>query len=150
MLRKFFTTLLLGLRVPGNLRERPLCVIRTRIQEAVVECPDGMVYFPLEVTQGVPPFGGVNGLDDFIAAGCDGTNSTCVVRIHMELYALCRLLHHSRFVLSLLVWTQGSKSLLGHIAVTSILRLLVEASLREGRPRPRQRMFCSFVSRYLS
>lgn len=39
-----------------------------------------MVYLPLEVTQGVPPFGGVNGLDDFVAAGCDGTNSTCVVR----------------------------------------------------------------------
>lgn len=52
-----------------------------QIQNAVVECPDGMVYQPLEVTQGVPPFGGVNGLDDFIAAGCDSTNSTCVVRI---------------------------------------------------------------------
>lgn len=46
-----------------------------------MECPDGMVYSPLEVTQGVPPFGGVNGLDDFVAAGCDGTTSTCVVRI---------------------------------------------------------------------
>ena len=45
-----------------------------------MECPDGMVYSPLEVTQGVPPFGGVNGLDDFVAAGCDGTTSTCVVR----------------------------------------------------------------------
>lgn len=50
------------------------------IQDAVVECPDDMVYLPLEVTQGVPPFGGVNGLDDFVAAGCDGTNATCVVR----------------------------------------------------------------------
>lgn len=54
-------------------------------QDAVVECPDGMVYSPLEVTQGVPPFGGVNGLEDFIAAGCDSTTSTCVVRVHRAL-----------------------------------------------------------------
>ncbi|CAN0167973.1 unnamed protein product [Ectocarpus fasciculatus] len=37
-----------------------------------------MVYSALEVTRGVPPLGGVNALDDFVAAGCDGTNSTCV------------------------------------------------------------------------
>ena len=61
-----------------NVQTPPAFVV---LQDAVVECPDGMIYSPLEVTQGVPPFGGVNGLDDFVAAGCDGTTSTCVVRI---------------------------------------------------------------------
>lgn len=55
-----------------------LCVFM--LQNASVECPEGMIYSPLEVTQGVPPFGFVNGLEDFIAAGCDSTSSTCVVR----------------------------------------------------------------------
>ena len=56
------------------------CVCR---QDALVECSDeeGMVFSPLEVTQGVPPFGGENALDEFIAAGCDGTSSSCVVRV---------------------------------------------------------------------
>lgn len=44
-----------------------------------MECPAGMLYSVLEVAQGVPPFGGYNGLDDFIAAGCDGTTESCVV-----------------------------------------------------------------------
>lgn len=63
------------------------CFSTNERQDAAVECPgrDGMVYSPLEVTQGVPPFGGVDGLDSFVAAGCDGTSRTCVVRTRCSL-----------------------------------------------------------------
>lgn len=50
-------------------------------QDALVECPTGLVYAPLDVTQGVPPFEfDPNPLADFISSGCDSTTSSCVVR----------------------------------------------------------------------
>lgn len=49
-------------------------------QDALVECPTGLVYVPLDVTQGVPPFDfDPNPLVDFVNSGCDSTNSSCVV-----------------------------------------------------------------------
>ena len=46
-----------------------------------MECPTGLVYVPLDVTQGVPPFDfDPNPLADFINSGCDSTTSSCVVR----------------------------------------------------------------------
>lgn len=49
-------------------------------QDALVECPTGLVYVPLDVTQGVPPFDfDPSPLADFVASGCDSTASSCVV-----------------------------------------------------------------------
>ena len=49
-------------------------------QDAVVECPEGMVFTPLEVIQGVPPLDTYDAVDDFVEAGCNSTTSSCVVR----------------------------------------------------------------------
>eukprot|EP00752_Nemacystus_decipiens_P006177 g5574.t1 len=51
----------------------------TNLKDALVECPDGLTYMPLDVTQGVPPFDfDPDPLTDFVNAGCDGSTSSCV------------------------------------------------------------------------
>eukprot|EP00903_Cladosiphon_okamuranus_P013477 g12552.t1 len=49
------------------------------LKDALVECPTGLVYVPLDVTQGVPPLEfDPNPLADFVNSGCDSTTSSCV------------------------------------------------------------------------